>query len=68
MPTVAKREPTTPPLMRIAWTTKNKDRTRIVVITLGSPLPAILTFLGGSQLSGIQKVARSVWMALWAGR
>jgi hypothetical protein len=67
MPTAAKRHPT-PPLVQIAWTTKKKDRTRTVAITLGSPLPAILLFLGGSQVSCVQKIWRSIWTALCAGR
>jgi hypothetical protein len=66
MPTAARREP--PPLVQITWTTKKKDRTRTVAITLGSPLLALLLLLGGSQLAGVQKVTRTIWTALCMGR
>ena len=67
MPTVAKRQPP-PPLMEIAWTTRKKGQTKTVAITLGSPLQTMLLFLAGSQFTGVQRVARSIWMALCAGR
>jgi hypothetical protein len=67
MPIDAKRQPP-PPLMQVAWTTKDKDRIRTVTITLGSPLPAIVLFLGGTQFGSIQKVARSIWTAFCASR
>jgi hypothetical protein len=66
MPTIGKHGPP-PPLIQIAWVTRKGGRTRAAVITLGSPLLAILLFFGGSQLSHVQKIARSIWMALGGG-
>ena len=67
MPTGAKNDPP-PPLIQIAWMTRKKGRTRAAVITLGSPLMAIVLFLGGSQFSHLEKVVKSIWMSLGAGR
>jgi hypothetical protein len=67
MPTAAKHDPP-PPLIQIAWVTRRKGKTRAAVITLGSPLSAIVLFLGGSQFSHLRNVAKSIWMALGAGR
>jgi hypothetical protein len=66
MPTTGKHGPP-PPLIQIAWVTRKSGRTRAAVITLGSPLLAALLFLGGSQLSNIQKIAKSIWIALGGG-
>jgi hypothetical protein len=68
MPTVAKRETVTAPLIQISWITKTKGQTRTGVITLGSPLLAILLFFGGAQFERVQRVVRSVLAALGAGR
>jgi hypothetical protein len=65
MPTAAKNQP---PLIQIAWTTKKKDRTRTVAITLGSPLLAIALLLGGSQFASVQKAVRFIWGTMCAGR
>lgn len=51
MPTAPKRQPPPAPLIQITWITKKKGRTRAAVITLGSPVLAILLLLGGPQFS-----------------
>jgi hypothetical protein len=62
-----KHDPQPPPLVQISWITRKKGQTRTAVITLGSPLLAVLLFLGGSQLGHLQKIAKSIWIALGGG-
>jgi len=63
-----KHDPQPPPLVQISWITRKKGQTRTAVITLGSPLVAVLLFLGGSQFGHLRKIARSIWIALGGGR
>jgi hypothetical protein len=55
-------------LLRIVWITRKRGVTRATVITLGSPVLAILALLGGPHLGFAQRIAKSVLAAFGAGR
>jgi hypothetical protein len=55
-------------LLRIVRVTRKRGVTRATVITLGSPLLAIVSLFGGSHLAFAKRIARSVWTVLGVGR
>jgi hypothetical protein len=67
MPNATKRKPAVQ-LLRIVRITRKRGVTRATVITLGSPVLAILALFGGPHLGLAQRIAKSVWAVFGAGR
>jgi hypothetical protein len=67
MPNAAKRGRPLAPLVQITWTTKKKDRTKTVMITLGGPVAALF-LLFGTHFHFAQRLVRAAVAALGVGQ